>query len=739
MQTQIRPLRALPQLRHRRLRLSIAQQIRYGLFIFTLLSLVPTAGLLIYLSSQAQVRQVMAVQQERSRATAREIDAYLDDLQRKLGYLARVRGLTDLDQTTQQRLLEALTRHNDAYETVALTDVDGNVGASVSPYDIPIAQDVSELGVFRRALATQSDFIGPVEVDSTTKLPIVTVGVPVRNEQDQVAGVLLARINLKFLWFVVSRVAVGETGYVYIADTRNVVIAEKGSRPETFQLQPIAQPPFSITSTAALVSPSEPYTGLHGTEVIGSASRIASTNWTVVVELPTTEAYGPVRQSLQVLLAALALAALVALSAGFIYSRQIMQPLDRLTTAAERISTGDLHTSVSIGSRDEFGLLATTFNSMTSQLRGLFEALRKERNFVSAILDIAGALIVVQDPQGRIVRFNRACTQTTGYDIETVRGRPIWEVVLPPEAVAPVQAVFEQMQTAMTPLASEHAWLTRDGQQRMIAWSHTTLRDDMGAPEFIVSVGIDITERKQTEAQLVALTRNLQQSNHDLEQFAYVASHDLQEPLRMVTSYVQLLAKRYNGRLDDKADRYIAYAVDGAARMQTLINDLLQYSRVGRQDVTLTEIDAERALQRALTNLKLAVNESQATITHDRLPGIYADASQLTQVFQNLIGNALKFRGTEPPLIHIGVQQTPTEWIFSVRDNGIGIEPQYSERIFTMFQRLHSRGEYPGTGIGLAICKKIVERHHGWINVVSEPGHGATFSFSIPAEPRTPV
>jgi light-regulated signal transduction histidine kinase (bacteriophytochrome) len=213
--------------------------------------------------------------------------------------------------------------------------------------------------------------------------------------------------------------------------------------------------------------------------------------------------------------------------------------------------------------------------------------------------------------------------------------------------------------------------------------------------------------------------------------FAYVASHDLQEPLRAVNSYTQLLARKYQDRLDAKADKYIGYIVEGATRMQQLINDLLEFSRVGTRGKELVPTDCEVVLNRVLANLSVAIAESHATITRDPLPTVLGDEIQLIQLLQNLIGNAIKFRGEEPPKVHISVKRQEKEWLFSVRDNGIGMEPEYFDRIFTIFQRLHSRSEYPGTGIGLAVCKKIVERHGGRIWVESEPGVGTAFYFTL--------
>jgi PAS domain S-box-containing protein len=266
-------------------------------------------------------------------------------------------------------------------------------------------------------------------------------------------------------------------------------------------------------------------------------------------------------------------------------------------------------------------------------------------------------------------------------------------------------------------------------------WTLTTLsplQDEHGRIYRIIGTATDISDRKHKEIELQDQKQDLARSNAELQQFAYIASHDLQEPLRMITSYLELLERRYKGQLDEKADKFIAYAVDGATRMQTLINDLLTYSRVGSRGQDLELVDCEKILQNVLTNLQMAIKQSNAIITRTPLPHISADPSQLTQLFQNLISNSIKFRGEDPPRIHLEAQDIDGKWLFSLQDNGIGMEAQYLDRIFIIFQRLHSKTEYPGTGIGLAVCKKIVERHSGNLWVESQPGQGSIFYFTIP-------
>jgi PAS domain S-box-containing protein len=289
------------------------------------------------------------------------------------------------------------------------------------------------------------------------------------------------------------------------------------------------------------------------------------------------------------------------------------------------------------------------------------------------------------------------------------------------------------------PFDIEYRVVWPDSSVHWLASKGSARRGPEGPAVDVQGVTMDISERMQAQearSHREALERRsaeLNRSNDDLLQFAYVAAHDLQEPLRMVANYTQLLAKRYAGRLDADADEFITYAVDGALRMQVLIGDLLAYCRVGTAGIELRATPSDAALEKAISNLRAAIEESGGVVTHDPLPTVIADGAQLAQLFQNLVGNAIKYRGTEPPRVHVSATKIEgTEWIFSLRDNGLGMDAQHFEKIFVMFQRLHGRKEFSGTGIGLALCKKIAERHGGRIWVESEPGNGSTFFFALP-------
>jgi PAS domain S-box-containing protein len=350
-----------------------------------------------------------------------------------------------------------------------------------------------------------------------------------------------------------------------------------------------------------------------------------------------------------------------------------------------------------------------------------------------ALLEAAPDAMVVVNQEGRIVLLNLQAEKEFGYHRDELLGQKVTNLI--PEGFAE-RLIADGLRSAEDALAQqigtgiELVARRKDGSGFPIELMLSPLESAEGT---LVTAAIrDITTRKKAEAELLQKVDELNRSNVELGQFAYIASHDLQEPLRMVASYTQLLSRRYKGKLDSDADEFIAFAVDGATRMQRLIQDLLSYSRVGTKGRVLRETSSEETLGQAIINLRGAIQESGALVTHDPLPPVMADERQLIQLFQNLVGNAIKYQSTGVPKVHISAAKNGgKQWTFSVKDNGLGIDPQYFERIFGMFQRLHKREEFAGTGIGLAICKKIVERHGGSISVESRPGEGSTFRFGL--------
>ena len=379
------------------------------------------------------------------------------------------------------------------------------------------------------------------------------------------------------------------------------------------------------------------------------------------------------------------------------------------------------------------GILVTAAIRDISVRKGAEKDLAQMEGRYRGLLEAAPDAMVVVNPGGNIVLLNVQAEKQFGYGRDELVGQKVKNII--PEGFAD-RLIADGERTAAEALAQqigagvELVARRKDGSEFPIEIMLSPLESPDG---ILVTAAIrDISVRKAAEADLLQKIDELNVSNEELGKFAYIASHDLQEPLRMVASYTQLLSRRYKGKLDAEADEFIAFAVDGANRMQRLIQDLLSYSRVGTKGQELLDTSSEEALQRALVNLRSAVEESGALVTHDPLPTVLADGMQLVQLFQNLIGNAIKYQKPGVPQVHISVVRNGAkQWKFSVKDNGLGIEPQYFEKIFGMFQRLHKREEFAGTGIGLAICKKIAERHGGSISVESEPGQGSTFSFAL--------
>lgn len=363
------------------------------------------------------------------------------------------------------------------------------------------------------------------------------------------------------------------------------------------------------------------------------------------------------------------------------------------------------------------------------------EALRESEARLHSIASTALDAVIMIDHEGNVTFWNNAAAVMFGYANEEITGKYLHAYLIPERHIDRFKKGFDTFRiTGQGPFIGtvyEIEAKRKDGTEFPVELSLNALR--VKGRWNAIGIVRDITERRLTGENLKRTMEELGRSNRELEQFAYAVSHDLQEPLRTVGSYVDLLAKKYKEKeLDEKAGEYISYAIDGTKRMSTLITDLLAYSRVGTKGKESAPVEMSAVLQKATGNLKKAISEGQAVITNDELPRVIGDESQLVQLFQNLISNAIKFRRKDvPSRIHVSAENRTGRWVFGVHDNGIGIEPAFQERVFTVFQRLHTREEYPGTGIGLAICRRIVERHHGRLWLDSKPGKGSSFYFTL--------
>jgi PAS domain S-box-containing protein len=565
--------------------------------------------------------------------------------------------------------------------------------------------------------------------------PAMTISTPITDKQGSLVGVLAGRLDLKELSTIIVRQS-GEspTKDTYLVNTFNFFVTE----PRFGQGYALRKAVRTEGIEAGLAGKDGVgfYRDYRGVPVFGAYKWLPDFNMCIVTEIDQTEAFAPVARLGW--MAAL-IAGAIAIGAGvlgLIFARTITRPVRLLVAGVEEIGAGNLACRVGTVSSDEIGELSRAFDRMAASLKATMvsrdELAKSEERFRIAASSVSDLIWDWDIPSGRLDWFGDI-DGILGYEPSAFpRTIDAWAEAIHGDDAARVDATMERHLKEGAVYYEEYRIKRKDGTYRYWTDQGSALRDKTGEAYRMVGACSDITARKLAEDELLRLNEDLLRSNKELEQFAYVASHDLQEPLRMVSSFTQLLASRYQGRLDQDADDFIHYAVDGATRMQQLIQDLLTYSRITTRGNPFLSLDLHEALGEAVANLHTAIVESTAVVTNGELPTVNADRTQLVQVFQNLVGNALKFRKPgEPPRVHISAERVGHEWIISVQDNGIGIDPQYFKRLFVIFQRLHGKQEYPGTGIGLALCQRIVARHGGRIWVESAPGEGATFRFTM--------
>ncbi len=438
------------------------------------------------------------------------------------------------------------------------------------------------------------------------------------------------------------------------------------------------------------------------------------------------------QQAFQVLVAAGILSLLAAAVLGLAVTRSITGPLATLSAGTRALAAGQFQSRITVKGGDELSELAAAFNRAASELANLYGQLRQNEARFRSLIENASDLIFLVSATNELLYVSPSSDHVLGYPPELLAGRSIRELIDPRDVSTADQTFSDSHAAPSTLRRFELHFRHRDGSLRLLDGIVTNLLGDPAVSGILVNAR-DVSERRQAEQALERSNEALRGANDDLSVFAYSASHDLQEPLRNLSLYSQMLQRNYRGRLDAQAEEFIEYIVDGAARMSDLVKDLLAY-----MDVSSTRTRAvlpapvEAAIGNALSNLRAAIHSNDAAVLYDDLPKVAVEPVHLQQLFQNLISNAIKYRSAEVPRIRISVEEVNGFWCFSVKDNGIGISPQYSNLVFRLFKRLHGQAEYPGTGVGLAICQKIVERHGGRIWVESQPGQGSDFRFTLP-------
>ncbi|MEF2072973.1 sensor histidine kinase [Consotaella aegiceratis] len=588
--------------------------------------------------------------------------------------------------------------------------------------------------------------------------PVVRVAMPIADGRGGTFGILVVNIDMKYFLDAI-REQNGSSRRIYLVNARgDLLLAPDASREFAFELGGQARLQDDFPS---LADPIERHRSFQGVVEDREGETFAITllpfslaglrSLAIAEVVPYREFMAVAGTTERSIMIGAALAAAAAIALAVLLARSQIKPLQRITLAAQAMERGEA-IDLPLDAAGEIGILARAFDRMAREvgdkaaslsraitenektIAQLHEQSRRLKLFTAA-LEGSDDAILIHDLDGRIQTWNRAAETLYGYSAEEAIGNTT-EFLVPPERIEELYKNLARVRNGERIDHFETIRVAKDGRRIDVSLSISPVEADDGTPIGASKIARDITARKESEAAIAASTEELRRSNAELEEFAYVAAHDLQEPLRMVASYTELLAQRYEGQLDERADKYIHYAVEGAKRMKSLISDLLVYSRLGAQGKPLEPVSVDMILDGVEQRMHRLIEETDTVIERSPMPIVMGDDIQLGQVFQNLVGNAVKFRSDQAPRISIGARREGAMWRFSVSDNGIGIEPQHAERVFQMFQSLHERGRYEGSGIGLAVAKKIVERHGGRIGLQSEPGKGSTFFFTVPADAK---
>jgi PAS domain S-box-containing protein len=758
--------------------------------MLVVLGLLPLLALAIYSAysqRKAAAKRAKAEALRVARLCADFDDHRVESARQLLVTLAQLPAVGARDARYCNTLFTRILREYPVYLDVCAADPQGRIFARGSTSGV--AADLTLPDVLREAVEQKQITIRPYQRGDSSPSAMMTVVYPVFDEGGDEKAVICVVLDLGWLDGFV-RDAQLPKGSLLLAYTASQVVLASSPRSEEWEGKSVADTEIGRLVRQLLASGRQEGTvqgmDLDAVERITAFTKAHfshSPNQIYFhVGLPAAQAFQEANRALKHQVILLCSLAAIALTMAWLFAGWlVLGPVKALVKTTKEIAQGNLSARSTVDLHGgELQQLSTAFDEMaasleqrTSEQRAAEAALRRARDELEVRVQQRTAELaasneglqkemaerekiqeelrlskerlelVIQgtndgvwdwDVKTNEVYFSPRWKSMLGYEDHEISNRfDEWERRLhPDDRVMALARVRAYLAGDIPVYELEHRLLHKDGHYRWILARGLALRDEDGKPYRMAGSHTDLTERKHAAEELKKAAEELARSNKELEQFAYIASHDLQEPLRMVSSYTELLARRYKDKLDNDAREFIGYAVDGARRMGTLINDLLAYSRVSSQKKPYELVDCMQTMKAVRDNLKMVIDESGAKVIAEALPRVMGDPTQLLQLLQNLIGNAIKFRGSQPPIIEVAAVERDGEWLFSVKDNGIGIDPEDFERIFLVFQRLHTREEYPGTGIGLALCKRIVERHGGHLWVESAKGKGSTFYFTIP-------
>ena len=644
---------------------SIANQLQNWFLLFGILSVLVTSAALIYISFQKEQRNIHNTLHAKARGAAREVDEYMLDLHRKLNYLARVRGLTELSSETQKNLLEALIRHNSAYELVAIINGKGDVVHDVSPYGHNLPRNIANRNVFFQTFQAEADYISPVQIDSETHLPSLDFGVPIRNKADEVDGVLLARINLRFLGFVLSRMRIGATGYVYIIDYRNIVIAQKGVPFQQLEPVDLTHREEILRQTDLITHSHVPYSGLLGSQVQGAAGVVHCTHWKIVVELPLNEAYASLRQMLIIMIGIVIAILISGGGLAFLLSKQLVNPLHELSQAAKQISSGDFEVRVKYQEQNELGLLADTFNAMVERIKEREEALRESEARWRSLIENSPDNIAELNLEGTILFPNRVPSHLT---LDEVIGTSLYEHTPAGDHNVLRQAMESVLHTGET-AAYDALIPSPEGEKKW--WSCRIVPIKRGGRiSGFLAIGTDITERRQMEAQIKA---SLEEKEVLLRELYHRTKNNMQvicSMLALQSAYTQ----------DEQVLKIFQETENRIKSMALVHQKLYQSENLSSVDLKVYINDLAELLVRSY---RVESNRILLIFDMDSLPVLIDTAIPCGLILNELISNSLKyaFPGEMEGEIRIQLRKTGEGEIeLQVSDNGVGIPEGFDFR-----------------------------------------------------------
>lgn len=675
-------------------------------------------------------------------AIATEQTRVIDSARSLLIAVAELPGVRTRDPEACTPAVVRLRERLPAYVNFSVADLDGTVWCSGLPQTLPL--NFADRAWFLETVATGDFVTSEYLVSRTTGVPIVSLSYPLLGPGGRMAGVVFTAVSLEWFQRLSVADALPANSSMTLFDGEGTVLARLPSEGDWVGFDasdtPLAQLALDSGTRGSAVA-----VGLGGTRKLFTFLELSPLvpGLTVSVGIPLATAYADARAALaRELVVLLVAATLLLLLLWWGAERYVLSSVRTLLSTTSRLRDGDLSVRTGMSGRGELERLGRSFDAMAQELqnqttlaRRALDDLSEQEERYRLLTEASRDLVALHEPD-RTYRFvSPAARSMLGYDPSELVGSQPDALIHPQDLAAIAARDWTEPTTEPTTSTVEHRMQHRDGSYVWVETLVQPITDAAGQVRLLQSTSRDVTFRKEAEIRLAELNENLQRSNRELQEFTSVASHDLQEPLRKIQAFGDRLDRKYGSSLDEGGQAYLEKMRDAAKRMQTLINDLLAYSRVTTQARPFQEIDLEEVLRETLYDLEHRIAQTHGTVEIGALPSVHADPMQMGSLFQNLIGNALKYhRAGVPPDIEVrGHVMSDGSVQIEVSDNGIGFEEKYLDRIFTPFQRLHGRGTFEGTGMGLAICRKIVERHGGGLTATSEPGKGSTFTVTLPA------